>query len=73
LTSSPKLVLRWLESHGLLMREGSGNPVGTSGKRQVKVVVARNKSGERVRIGVYKILAGADQLERHYDVHSKST
>ena len=61
----PEPVLLWLEGKGFLRREGSGGKGGKSrGKRQVKVVVARDKKGKRVRLRVYEIAADLKELER---------
>lgn len=61
LAPAQQLVLRWLEERGFLQRDGSSK---TSGKRQVKSVIAHDPDGRQVRLRVYLLVGDISEIRR---------
>lgn len=63
----PEFVMKQLEARGFLKREGSGGSRGNEGsspgKRQVKIVVAKDSKGRDVRLRLYRIVADLEKLK----------
>jgi hypothetical protein len=65
LTFAEELVLRWLEDRGYLQRDGISKADGNkTGKRQVKVVVARKRDGSEIRLRLYKLVGDISEMKR---------